>query len=155
LFSTVFCESLKAQMVLEAKNKETGKTRSFKFGEKIDIMPEGYDYFIKAVIQEIKDTSITFYTPDESEKLLREYGLSQINAIKKATTLHRIGYFTGSVFLIPAVYTIASSGLLAGDTSKDAWITTGIGAGILGLAITPFLIKPKVYEAENWVFSAQ
>ncbi|MFN6944290.1 MAG: hypothetical protein ACK4ND_05045, partial [Cytophagaceae bacterium] len=148
LFTTLFISESVAQKVLTIRNTETGKTRTLKPGRKLQLQTKHSGIFIKATIESIKDSVITFYTPDEDDQLLRDYKLSEIKAIQKPTTFHKVSYFTGSLLLVGgAYYAILANHISEGSPYDDSPARyRAIGILALGVAITPFLIKPKTYE---------
>jgi hypothetical protein len=134
------------QKQLELKDTLTGKVKVFKIGDTFHYKSVGDSDYEKIKIQNITESGIVFYLPDEDEvKPIKEVFLSDIEFIQKATTLHNITRIIGGAFIFAGVYSIASSSALADNSGGSTGGYIGLGAGILAVGVIPYLIKPKVY----------
>lgn len=135
-----------AQKQLELKDTITGKVKVFKIGKMIRYKGLEDTDFEKAKIQNITETMIVFYLPDEDEvKPIKEVFLTDIQSIQKATTIHNITRAIGAFLMVGGAYTMASSGALADNSGGSSGTYLGVGAGMIAVGIIPYLIKPKVY----------
>lgn len=146
LFAFVFTYAT-AQNVLQIKNSKTGKIIKIKNNNKITLLSSSDSTFTTGKIKQIKDNSIVLYFPDD-EDLLREYDISLIKQIRKATCLHKAGKIAGMV-LMPVGGFMFISGIFfaldnSGDVSAGPWLAGG--AALFGLGLIPHLIKPKTYD---------
>jgi hypothetical protein len=134
------------QKQLELKDTLTGKVKVFKIGDTFHYKSVSDSDYEKIKIQNITESGIVFYLPDEDEvKPIKEVFLSDIEFIQKATTLHNITRIIGGAFIFAGVYSIASSSALADNSGGSTGGYIGLGAGILAVGVIPYLIKPKVY----------
>jgi hypothetical protein len=137
--------SVLGQKHLELKDTVTGKIKIFKIGQTFRYKGVGDSDYEKVKIQNITETGLVFYLPDEDEvKPIKEVFLSDIESIQKATTIHNITRAIGGVFFFAGAYTMASSASIADDGGSTIGYI-GLGAGILAVGLIPYLIKPKVY----------
>lgn len=144
LFSCASMASF-AQKTLELTDNKTGKTKTFAIGKKIRYKGVEDTDYEKVKIQNITDSTLVFFLPDEDESSpVREVKLNEIYSFQKATTLHNVSRILGGLFMVAGASTMANSSGYAGeDGSSGAYI--GLGAGMVAVGVIPFLIKPKTY----------
>jgi hypothetical protein len=147
------------QNYLHIKNSTTGVERVIGNNKTIFFKINGDSSFNKGVIQQIKDTTIVLYLPNEDENALREYTVAEFAAIRKPGKFHSLVrivsaplFVAGGVGLMAGIIgTISprSSGL-GSDTnqekSHEGPIFMAIGVGALGLGLLPYVIKAKTYD---------
>lgn len=153
------------QNVLQLKNTETGKTRILKPGMKLHFKSTQDASFVKGKIVQIKDTSIVIYCPDYSEEdPLVDLPMTELQSIKKATTLHSISRSIGSVLIpvgtylfINGILTLSRDNQFQGAKTYDEDLTKALtftGGGFMIGGVIPFLIKTKVYDfSKEWTVS--
>jgi hypothetical protein len=147
------------QNYLNIKNTKTGATRVIENNKIIFFRLNGDSTYNKAVIQQIKDSSIVLYLPNEDENSLVEYKIGEIAAIRKPGKFHAaVRVLCAPVFVAGGIMVMAGTiGTISprgsgvgGDTnqekSHEGPILLGIGVGTVGLGILPFLIKAKTYD---------
>lgn len=145
LLFSIFALTAFSQKQLELKNINSSKVKVFKIGQTFRYKGVGESDYEKVKIQNITESGLVFYMPDEDEvKPIREVFISDIESIQKATTIHNITRAIGGVFIVAGAYTMASSASLA-DNGGSTGGYIGLGAGILAVGIIPYLIKPKTY----------
>jgi hypothetical protein len=133
------------QKTLELTDKQTGKIKTFAIGKKIRYKSVEDSDYEKGKIQNITDSTLVFFLPDEDENpSLVELRLDEIQSFQKSTTLHNISRILGGLFMVAGASTMANANGYAGeDGSSGAYI--GLGAGMVAVGVIPFLIKPKTY----------
>jgi hypothetical protein len=149
IFALILCSisiAVLGQKQLQLKDILTGKVKVFKIGDTFRYKSVGDSDYEKVKIQNITESGIVFYLPDEDEvKPIKEVFLSDIESIQKATTLHNITRIIGGVFIFAGAYTMASSASISDDAGGSTIGYVGLGAGILAVGVIPYLVKPKVY----------
>jgi hypothetical protein len=150
-----------AQNYLNIKNSKTGKVKVIENDKTIFFKITGDSSFNKGIIQQIKDSSIVIYLPDEDENSLVEYRTSEFSAIRKLSKFHSITriasiplLMAGGIGLIAGIPSTLSSkktsigvgGDTIQETNNQGPILMAVGAGALGLGLLPYLIKPRTYD---------
>jgi hypothetical protein len=150
-----------AQNYLNIKNSKTGKVKVIENDKTIFFKITGDSSFNKGIIQQIKDSSVVIYLPDEDENSLVEYRISEFSAIRKLGKFHSITrivsiplLMVGGIGLIAGIPSTLSSKKtsvgLGGDTIQETNnqgpILMAVGGGALALGLLPYLIKPKTYD---------
>ncbi|MFL5729263.1 MAG: hypothetical protein ACJ75J_07225 [Cytophagaceae bacterium] len=147
------------QNYLNIRNKNTDEVKMIQTKKTFFFKLNGDSSFTKGVIQQIKDSSVVIYLPNEDENALVEYQISDFSAIRKPSKFHSISRIVSAPLLVVGgvalmagtIETISpkSSGI-GGDTvstkSNEGPILLGIGAGAMGLGLLPYLIKAKTYD---------
>jgi hypothetical protein len=157
LFSSL--NFVSGQNYLNIKNTNTGVVKVIENNKIIFFKKNGDSTYSKGVIQQIKDSSVVLYLPNEDETSLVEYKIAEFAAIRKPGKFHTIIrivsaplFVAGGVMLMAGtIGTISPRGSgVGGDTnsekSHEGPILLAIGAGALGLGILPYLIKAKTYD---------
>lgn len=135
------------QNALILKKNKNGSIKHFRIGSKIYYKTSSDSTYIKAKIQEIKDSSIVFYLPEECEIPFREEKYSDITGIRKITALHSATFIAGSAILMAGAYIIFEANNIADETTIDESPMYYRAAGLvgIGLGLMPFAVKPKEY----------
>jgi hypothetical protein len=154
LLSTLFfIGAVNAQKILLVTMKDDStKTRRFQVGNKLEYKLSLAGEYKKGKVIAITENGSITLTDDENETV-REVLVGDLYALKKATTLHSIGYVAGSVFLLSgAVLTFSSSSFAGEDGSTGPYIAGGIA--LMALGAIPYLLHPKEYiKDDNATFS--
>ncbi|HXA02379.1 MAG TPA: hypothetical protein VNW99_10350 [Cytophagaceae bacterium] len=147
------------QNYLNIKNTKTGESRVIENDKTIFFKINGDSAYSKGVIQQIKDSSIVLYLPNEDENPLVEYKIAEFASIRKPGKFHSIiRVVSAPVFVVGGIMVMAGTiGTISprgsgvgGDTnsekSHEGPVLLAAGAGILGLGLVPYLIKAKTYD---------
>jgi hypothetical protein len=147
------------QNYLNIKNTKTGAERVIENDKTIYFKLNGDSAYNKGVIQQIKDSSVVLYLPNEEENSLVEYKPAEFASIKKPGKFHSVMRIVSApIFVVGGIMVMAgtigtisprSSGV-GNDTNSEknheGPVLLGIGAGIFGLGLLPYLIKAKTYD---------
>src|SRR4051812_22596937 len=89
LFVSLF-NPVSGQNYLKIKNTTTGDTRVIENDKTIFFKINGDSSYNKGVIQQIKDSSIVLFLPNEDENSLVEYKIAEFASIRKPGKFHAI-----------------------------------------------------------------
>jgi hypothetical protein len=147
------------QNYLNIKNSRTGEIRMIDNEKTIYYKITGDSSYTKGVIQQIKDSSVVIFLPNEDENALMEYKISDFSSIRKPGKFHSIARIISAPFFVVGGITLMAGAIgtisprssgLGGDTIEEdrsqGPVLMAVGAGALGLGMLPFLIKAKTYD---------
>ncbi|HXA02889.1 MAG TPA: hypothetical protein VNW99_12920 [Cytophagaceae bacterium] len=144
------------QNYLNIKNTKTGVSKIIENDKTIFFKINGDSAYNKGVIQQIKDSSIVLYLPDEDESSLMEYKISEFAAIRKVGRFHSIiRIISAPLFIAGGIELMAGTlGTISPreidpvthQKSHQGPVLMVLGTCALGLGILPYLIKARTYE---------
>jgi hypothetical protein len=144
------------QNYLNIKNTKTGVSRTIENDKTIFFKINGDSAYNKGIIQQIKDSSVVLYLPNEEESSLVEYKISEFAAIRRLGKFHSIMrivnaplFIAGGIELMAGIMgTISPREIdpVTHEKSHDGPTLMVLGACALGVGILPYLIKAKTYE---------
>jgi hypothetical protein len=139
-----------AQNVLKIKSRNSfHQPRTIKNESKIQFKTTSDSAFVKGVIQQITDSSLVIFLPEDENTMVREYKFRDITMLRKPTTLHSIARIVGApLVIVGGIVFIGGtmSTISPRDGESNGPVSMGIGGGALILGILPYIIKSKTYD---------